>query len=181
MTSSWVFLSTLNYDARSTTHQIYKYTCVYIFVNACISGLDPRHIDLHYSFVPWMLLFACFVEHHFTTLNQQKARWIVHCVVWVLWTGEFCVPHSCGLYRNNMESVALHYICISVNLISSHYTFLSHHYSFYCNFTELPCVCVSSPFSFLIVSTVGKTSVWRTFFAVGARELMANKISKRKR
>jgi hypothetical protein len=24
MTSSWFFLSTLNYDARSTTHQIYK-------------------------------------------------------------------------------------------------------------------------------------------------------------
>ena len=26
MTSSWFFLSTLNYDARSTTHQIYNYT-----------------------------------------------------------------------------------------------------------------------------------------------------------
>ena len=28
MTSSWFFLSTLNYDARSTTHQIYTALCV---------------------------------------------------------------------------------------------------------------------------------------------------------
>ena len=28
MTSSWFFLSTLNYDARSTTHQIYKSPCL---------------------------------------------------------------------------------------------------------------------------------------------------------
>ena len=27
MTSSWFFFSTLNYDARSTTHQIYQYFC----------------------------------------------------------------------------------------------------------------------------------------------------------
>ena len=26
MTSSWFFLSTLNYDARSTTHQIYRHS-----------------------------------------------------------------------------------------------------------------------------------------------------------
>ena len=30
MTSSWFFLSTLNYDARSTTHQIYSVAFVYI-------------------------------------------------------------------------------------------------------------------------------------------------------
>ena len=29
MTSSWLFLSTLNYDARSTTHQIYR---MHIFI-----------------------------------------------------------------------------------------------------------------------------------------------------
>jgi len=29
VTSSWFFLSTLNYDARSTTHQIYLVQTVY--------------------------------------------------------------------------------------------------------------------------------------------------------
>lgn len=46
--------------------------------------------------------------------------------VWVLWTDEFCISHSCGLCCNSLESVAFHYICISVNLINSLYTFLSH-------------------------------------------------------
>ena len=32
---------------------------------------------------------------------------------------------------NSLESVAFHYICISVNLISSHYTFLSRHSLFF--------------------------------------------------
>ena len=31
MTSSWFFLTTLNYDARSTTHQIYMFVCVCSF------------------------------------------------------------------------------------------------------------------------------------------------------
>ena len=36
MTSSWFFLSTLNYDARSTTHQIYKR-----------HSLDLGHADIY--------------------------------------------------------------------------------------------------------------------------------------
>ena len=100
---------------------------MYVFLNNCISSFCPRLTDLHYSLVSLMLLAACFAEHQFTKLNQQNARWIVHFVVWVMWTGEFCVHNSCGLYRNNVDSVAFHYICISVNLISSHYTFLSRH------------------------------------------------------
>ena len=38
MTSSWFFLSTLNYDARSTTHQIYNHTVVFMM---CVIS-DPR-------------------------------------------------------------------------------------------------------------------------------------------
>ena len=49
VTSSWVFLSTLNYDARSTTHQIYylryepihgRTTCQPVLT----TFLQPRHI-----------------------------------------------------------------------------------------------------------------------------------------
>ena len=36
MTSSWFFLSTLNYDARSTTHQIYL--TVYLFLDLFNDG-----------------------------------------------------------------------------------------------------------------------------------------------
>ena len=32
MTSTWFFLSTLNYDAQSTTHQIYMYSVNYMYV-----------------------------------------------------------------------------------------------------------------------------------------------------
>ena len=40
MTSSWFFLSTLNYDARSTTHQILQY-CLQNFVEIMFFN-DPR-------------------------------------------------------------------------------------------------------------------------------------------
>ena len=39
MTSSWFFLSTLNYDARSTTHQIY--TCTWMGL-PCVAGCSGR-------------------------------------------------------------------------------------------------------------------------------------------
>ena len=35
MTSSWFFLSTLNYDARSTTHQLYLYLYLYRYECTC--------------------------------------------------------------------------------------------------------------------------------------------------
>jgi len=39
VTSSWFFLSTLNYDARSTSHQVHKrwytYICIYLTVHVC--------------------------------------------------------------------------------------------------------------------------------------------------
>ena len=35
MTSSWFFLSTLNYDARSTTHQIYKTIILSVVLYGC--------------------------------------------------------------------------------------------------------------------------------------------------
>ena len=40
MTSSWFFLSTLNYDARSTTHQIY--CCVFV-CSCCKEQTALRH------------------------------------------------------------------------------------------------------------------------------------------
>jgi hypothetical protein len=42
MTSSWFFLSTLNYDARSTTHQILYFEIGH--------GLEPKEL---------MLIFRC--------------------------------------------------------------------------------------------------------------------------
>jgi len=38
VTSSWFFLSTLNYDARSTTHQIYGLVCI------CVSYCKLRFV-----------------------------------------------------------------------------------------------------------------------------------------
>jgi len=40
MTSSWLFLSTLNYNARSTTHQINIHS-----VYSCPSGTDGKHCE----------------------------------------------------------------------------------------------------------------------------------------
>ena len=58
MTSSWFFLSTLNYDARSTTHQIYKPVIsyfptseflIYFFISHfCFSILSSLPDPLHH-------------------------------------------------------------------------------------------------------------------------------------
>jgi len=50
VTSSWFFLSTLNYDARSTTYQIYIevfYIKLILFVVPCVS----EFIEFYYLFL----------------------------------------------------------------------------------------------------------------------------------
>ena len=47
MTSSWFFLSTLNYDARSTTHQIYKKINLYTSVGPPPGGSSTVHTHTH--------------------------------------------------------------------------------------------------------------------------------------
>ena len=64
MTSSWFFLSTLNYDARSTTHQILNYTMY-------------NHSDSIKSTYPWITLGPTSVSERVThsrhTLSQSNS------------------------------------------------------------------------------------------------------------
>ena len=53
MTTIWFFLSTLNYDARSTTHQIYKHlivaSCWFSFSSHCADEVTPLLIAMKFG------------------------------------------------------------------------------------------------------------------------------------
>jgi len=50
VTPSWFFLSTLNYDARSTTHQIYKNGTLYMLGNLARNKVYVAFLSiLHYA------------------------------------------------------------------------------------------------------------------------------------
>ena len=75
MTSSWFFLSTLNYDARSTTHQIY----------------NNLHLTKEHSLHGNALTFGTV---SFIMKNQKHAC-LIHPVLWQkLWHVNFKVQHT---------------------------------------------------------------------------------------
>ena len=75
MTSSWFFLSTLNYDARSTTHQIYK--------------------RIHFVHT-YMLASAWFAAQKFP-MPPTCERQINTAITWVLWGG--------GIFRLSLYNI----------------------------------------------------------------------------
>ena len=65
MTSSWFFLSTLNYDARSTTHQIYDIRIKSAHdTGTGTGGHQPR---------------SCSHQNHLVYLNMATARLLTNC------------------------------------------------------------------------------------------------------
>ena len=70
MTSSWFFLSTLNYDARSTTHQIHN-----IFAEGHPYHFQFKHIFMNVT-VPSLSLF-----YHNGVIQFQSKHFTVCCMV----------------------------------------------------------------------------------------------------
>ena len=66
MTSSWFFLSTLNYDARSATHQIHM---VYISSNNDRHPVPRTFTPLHYTCRHFASSHLNFTQKHFTKLH----------------------------------------------------------------------------------------------------------------
>ena len=77
MTSSWFFLSTLNYDARSTTHQIYEklvqsyctFEVIYKLKRNLLSGLSD-YFDIFFCHLQNLLLQIAASNH-----SRRPALW----------------------------------------------------------------------------------------------------------
>ena len=107
MTSSWFFLSTLNYDARSTTHQIYVVRNLPLPI--CIVSLyDPvRCLFLCYCFyiVPREFAVSLDLKNVWTMMSLQSHN-------------SFCVLLGDAKICCNWVALSLRFLCILIIRVS---------------------------------------------------------------
>ena len=73
MTSSWFFLSTLNYDARSTTHQISKFSLpiVFTYTKSCTFC---EFFTQYFGYYDCSCIFYLFVTLQFCKFYENVCR-----------------------------------------------------------------------------------------------------------
>ena len=122
MTSSWFFLSTLNYDARSTTHHIYVtvFTIRFVFANKVFwqhimlcrnvlwsSGYLYVYIYIYYYFIYIFSLTICI--HQKLSLYTCSHSSHTHIYAWVSPVVSFPSVSSARVYSINIFFSIIHY------------------------------------------------------------------------